>query len=267
MTPSAQLEKNLLDWARESGALALEFYRRTGDLTFKHGREAVTEADRGIEELLRRRIAKTYPDDLIVGEELGGPEAGAAGRRVWQLDPIDGTLNFALGLPGFCISLALMQGPEILAACVHQPVCGDTFIALRGQGARLNGLPIRVSARQPLAESVISTQFKKDGRFVRDAALLQAVTLAPLKCRRTGAIALELAWVACGGHDALIGGFGGGIHLWDVAAGLLLVTEAGGMVTDHRGLPYQAGGPDLVVSNGLIHQEILDLIAAHGGGA
>lgn len=265
MDHDEQLEDNLLAWARESAAIALDFYRKTGDLAFKHGREAVTEADRRIEELLRRRIGLAYPDDLIVGEELGGRAEAADGRRVWQLDPIDGTLNFALGLPGFCVSLALMQGPDILAACVHQPVTGDSFTARRGTGARLNGRPTRVSGRQPLAEAVISTQFKKDGRFVRDAALLQAVALAPLKCRRTGAIALELAWVAGGGHDALLGGFGAGIHLWDVAAGLLLVTEAGGMVTDHRGRPYRAGGADLVVSNGLIHQEILDLIAAHGG--
>ena len=258
------LEQNMIDWAEESAVVARTFYRKTGNLHFKSGREAVTEADHLIETLLRKRISEAFPDDLIVGEELGGDRATASGRRVWQLDPIDGTLNFALGLPGFCTSLALMQGDDILAACVHQPLTGDTFTALRGAGARLNGQPTRVSGRRPLAEAIISTQFKKGGRFVRNAELLQAITLAPLKTRRTGAIALELAWVAGGGYDALVGGFASGIHLWDVAAGLLLVEEAGGTVTDHRGAPYRAEGTDLLVSNGLIHQEILDLIAAHG---
>ena len=262
------LERNMLDWAEEGAAIARDFYRRTGKLKFKHGREAVTEADRQIETLLRLRIGQAYPDDLIIGEELGGPElpaGGERGRRVWQLDPIDGTLNFALGLPGFCTSMAVMLGDDVLAACIHQPLTGDSFTAVLDGGARLNGQPMRVSKRQPLAEAVISTQLKKGGRFVQNPALLQAMALAPLKCRRTGAIALELAWVACGGHDALVGAFSSEIHLWDVAAGLLLVKEAGGMVTDHLGATYQAGGSDLVVSNGLIHQDILDVIAAHSG--
>jgi myo-inositol-1(or 4)-monophosphatase len=259
------LEKNMLAWAAEAAEMALGFYRRTGDLQFKQGREAVTEADRQIETMLRLRIGEAYPEDEIIGEEFGGQGSAGSGRRVWQIDPIDGTLNFALGLPGFCTSMALMSGDEILAACVHQPLVGDSFTAVKGQGARLNGQSITVSDRSPLAEAVISTQFKKSGRFMRNADLLQAITLAPLKCRRVGAIALELAWVASGGYDGLVGGFSGSIHLWDVAAGLLLVTEAGGMITDHLGRPYQAGGADLVVSNGLVHQEILDIIAAYRG--
>ena len=211
-------------------------YRQTGDLTFKSGREAVTEADRHIETLLRQRIAaglsrRSDHRRGIRGDRHRVPK----GCRVWQIDPIDGTLNFALGLPGFCTSLALMQDEDILAACVHQPLTDDSFTAVKGEGARLNGRTISVSGRGPLAEAVISTQFKKDGRFVRNPALLQAINLAPLKCRRTGAIALELAWVASGGYDALVGGFGSDIHLWDVAAGLLLVAEAGGRVTDLAG--------------------------------
>ena len=257
------LEKNMLAWAEESAVVARLYYRKTGDLTFKSGREVVTEADREIETLLRRRIGKAYPEDLVIGEEYGGESTDQPGRRIWQVDPIDGTLNFALGLPGFCTSLALMQDDTILAACVHQPLTDDSFTAIKGEGARLNGQRITVSQRQPLAEAVVSTQFKKHGRFVQNPALLQAINLAPLKCRRTGAIALELAWVASGGNDALVAGFASQIHLWDVAAGLLLVTEAGGRVTDLAGGQYQTGGPELLVSNGLIHQEILDLVAAH----
>lgn len=253
------LEKNMIAWATDCSELAMSFYRRTGDLEFKREREAVTEADRQIERFLRQKIKKCYPDDAIVGEEFGGTEA-VPGQRVWQLDPIDGTLNFALGLPGFCTSMAVLDGENILAACIFQPTTGDCFSASAGQGARLNGKAIEVSKRHPLSEAVISTHFKKYGRFVQNPGLLQAMALAPLKCRRTGAIALELAWVASGGTDALVGGFESTIHLWDVAAGLLLIEEAGGLITDHRGQPYLAGCPDLIVSNGLIHQEILDLI-------
>jgi myo-inositol-1(or 4)-monophosphatase len=236
------LEENLLAWADECGQMARGHFRRTGGLRFKHGREAVTEADLAIEEMLRRKIAAAYPDDCVVGEEMGGDGSAATGR-VWQIDPIDGTLNFALGLPGFCTSLAVLEGEEIIAACVHQPLVGDFYSAVAGGGARLNGEPMRVSGRAILAEAIVSTQFKKGGRFVQQPALLREFALRTLKCRREGAIALELSWVASGGFDALVGDFGEGIHLWDVAAGLLLIQEAGGRITDQNGQPYRPGGP------------------------
>jgi hypothetical protein len=163
------LEENLLAWADECGQMARGHFRRTGGLRFKHGREAVTEADLAIEEMLRRKIAAAYPDDCVVGEEMGGDGSAATGR-VWQIDPIDGTLNFALGLPGFCTSLAVLEGEEIIAACVHQPLVGDFYSAVAGGGARLNGEPMRVSGRAILAEAIVSTQFKKGGRFVQQPA-------------------------------------------------------------------------------------------------
>ena len=224
----------------------------------------MTEADGAIEAMLRRRIAAVYPEDHVIGEEMG--DAGgdpAPGAWVWQVDPIDGTLNFALGMPNFCTSLAVLEGDRIVAACVHQPLAMDTYSAFAGGGARLNGHPLTVSGRQPLAEALLSTQFKRGGGFVQDPELLQAFALAPLKCRRVGAIALELAWVASGACDALVGDFGDGIHLWDVAAGLLLIQEAGGRISDHRGRPYQAGGAELVASNGVVHDEIVDLIGRY----
>ncbi len=258
MIDHRQLEETLTAWAREAGGMALDHWRGGEALTFKSGREAVTAADPAIERMLRARIASAFPDDAVVGEELGGtaPDHG----RVWHLDPIDGTLNFALGLPGFCVSIALLEDGEALAACVHVPVGGDTYTAVRGTGARRNGLPIRVSERAHLADAVISGQFKKDGRFVRDPALLQALILRTLKLRKVGAIALELAWVADGSYDALVAGFGGWIQVYDVAAGLLLVQEAGGTISDHRGRPYVSGGADLVVTNGLVHAELCALV-------
>jgi myo-inositol-1(or 4)-monophosphatase len=253
------IERTMVAWAREGAEIARRYWRNTGDLQFKSGREAVTEADRLIETMLRERIRNIYPADGIVGEEFGGDSNAAGSGRVWQIDPIDGTLNFALGLPGFCTSLALVENGEVVAACVHVPTTGDSFTTSAGQGARLNGQPIRVSGRAHLVEAIVSTQFKKDDRYVEDPPLLQALHERTYRLRRTGAIALELAWVAAGSYDALLANFRQGIQPYDVAAGLLLIREAGGMCTDHEGRPYPLGGSDLVVSNGKVHRELVDL--------
>jgi len=252
-------------WAEEAGVIARRHYRQTGELRFKSGKEAVTEADLEIERMLRKRIAEEFPADGIVGEELGSdyggvPAVGPSGRS-WHLDPVDGTLNFALGLPGFCTSLALMEGGRVLAACVYQPMLKDGFTSTLGSGSRLNGKPIAVSKRSRMSDAVIGTQFKKNGRFIRNPQLLQAMFLETMKIRKVGAIALELARVASGSYDALIGSFKGPIHSHDVAAGLLLIREAGGRISDHRGRDYVQGGPDLVATNGLIHDQLINLIA------
>ena len=266
-TTLPHLEARMLDWAREAGDIARGYYRRTGELRFKHGRQAVTDADLEIEKMLRGRIGTEFPTDGIVGEELGsdfqgtGP-VGSSGRT-WHLDPVDGTLNFALGLPGFCTSLGLMKGNEVLAACVYQPLLDDGFTATLDGGARLNGRPVSVSTRSHLADAVVGTQFKKNGRFIQNPELLRAIFLKTMKIRKVGAIALELARVAAGSYDALVGSFKEAIHLHDVAAGLLLIREAGGRITDHRGNDYVPGGPDLVATNGLIHEELIELIGKY----
>jgi myo-inositol-1(or 4)-monophosphatase len=215
--------------------------------------------------LLRRRIGEVFPEDGVVGEELGpdyeGTSAVGPSGRTWYLDPVDGTLNFALGLPGFCTSIALMEGDATLAACVYQPLMDDAFTATGGEGARFNGQPVRLSGRSRLAEAVVGTQFKKDGRFVRSPWLLQAIFAETMKIRKVGAIALELARVAGGSYDALVASFREEINTHDVAAGLLLIREAGGRVTDFQGRAYLPGGPDLVATNGRIHDELIDLIA------
>lgn len=263
------LESRMQSWAEEAAGIARGHYRQTGELKFKPGRQAVTDADLEIERLLRRRIGEDFPDDGIVGEELGDHYEGTgrvgSSGRTWHLDPVDGTLNFALGLPGFCTSIALMEGDEMLAACVYQPMLGDGFIATRGRGARLNEVPIAVSGRSRLIDAVVGTQFKKDGRFVRHPDLLQAMFLDTMKIRKVGAIALELARVASGSYDALVASFQGSIHRHDVAAGLLLIREAGGRISDHEGRDYVPGGPELVATNGLIHDELIAMIGRHSG--
>ncbi len=262
-------EQLLVNWCREAGEIALGLFRRTGPLRFKHGREAITEADREIERLLAARIRARFPEDGIWGEEFGRAEgdrsAAPAAGRVWHIDPIDGTLNFALGLPAFCTSVALVDGESVLTACVFNPLLDEAFTASAGEGARLNGRPVRVSDRAALAEAVVSAQLQKRGRFIQNADLLQAVLLGTMKMRRLGTIALEMAYVADARYDALVAGKGSPQALYDVAAGILLVREAGGRVTDHVGAPWRPGAGDLVATNGLVHDELIAVIRAHGG--
>jgi len=254
------LQTTMAGWALEAGQIALSLFRRTGNLEYKYAREAVTEADRRIETLLRTRIAAACPEDSIVGEEYGGRQGADPRQRVWYLDPVDGTLNYALGLPEFCISITLIRGDEILGACIYQPVSGDVFTAERGCGAFLNGKPMSVSGQAELSEAIISTHFKKESRFVSDPVLLQKTNAIPLKMRRMGAIALELAYVAAGFYDGLIGAATSAIPMWDVGAGILLVQEAGGTVSNGDGKPFKQGDHEILACNRHIHTELLTRI-------
>ncbi len=268
MTPGfdpASLEATMHGWALEAAAIARDRFLRTGPLQFKYAREAVTDADREIETLLRQRIRAAFPDDAVSGEEFGADAEAAQGGRVWHLDPIDGTLNFALGLPTFCTSFALMDGDEVVAACVYATLTDECFTAVKGHGCRRNGEPAHVSDRASFAECIFSAQLQKGGRFVQNAALLQALLLRSMKMRRLGTIALEMAYLAAGRFDALVAGRGKPQALYDVAPGLLLVVEAGGRVTDHRGEPYRPGSTDLVASNGLVHNELIGIVREFEG--
>ncbi len=258
----ADLETLMIRWCHEAAGIARHYHRQTGDLAFKYANEAVTEADRQIETLLRGRIGEAFPDDLIVGEEFGGPDKGTdqQGRCIWQIDPIDGTLNYALGLPDYCTSLAVMSGHNVLGACIHQPATGDTFSAMAGQGARLNGEPIRVGAQRDLKDSIISLHLKKDGLIMGDPQLLHTLLGAPMKVRRCGAVALEMAWVAAGFYDLLLASFPDRIHLWDIAAGLLLIQEAGGVAVDFRNRPYRLESPAMMVGSAKVAGQLVPLL-------
>ncbi len=260
-----ELEKMMIRWCEEAAQTARNNHRRTGKLEFKFASEAVTEADGMIEKQLRMRISEAFPQDLIMGEELGGPQPAEvpAGARLWQIDPIDGTLNYALGLPNYCTSLALMEGQKVLAACIHQPPTGDTFSALSGHGARLNGEAMRVGTSRDLKDSIVSLQLKKQGLVMENAQLLHDLSSAPLKLRRVGAVALEMAWVAAGFCDLLVASFKGKIHPWDIAAGLLLVEEAGGEALDFQGRPYRMGSPEMMVGSPRVAHQMVDLFATH----
>lgn len=257
------LEEMMTGWCMEGAEISRGYYRRTGQLEFKYASEAVTRADGEIEKILRARIGETFPEDLIVGEELGGPKAGEVppGARVWQIDPIDGTLNYALGMPNYCISLALLEGDKVIAACIHQPSTGDTFAAMAGLGARLNGDTMQVNSTRDLNDSIVSLQLKKRGRVMQNPQLLHDLSAAPLRLRRCGAVALEMAWVAAGFCDLLVASFKNEIHPWDVAAGMLLVEEAGGEAVDFQGRPYRMGAPEMMVGSPRVARQMAGLFA------
>jgi myo-inositol-1(or 4)-monophosphatase len=239
-------------------------FGHTGPLAFKHGHEAITEVDRRVEDRLRAAILARFPDHRVEGEEAGAQGPGDS-EWTWHIDPIDGTLNYSVGIPLFSSTVAVEHQGVLLAGGVVDPLRAELFTAARHEGAWRGEIPLRVSARPRLGEALVSTQFGRRSIYVDDPALLQTLLRAPLKTRRLGTIALELAYVAAGRMDMVLAGKGVPQNLYDVAAGVLLVEEAGGRVTDAEGGPFGPGSRELVASNGRIHQEILDLLDAHRG--
>lgn len=231
----------------------------TGPLTFKYGHEAVTEVDREVEDELSELILDRFPDHRILGEE-----AGARGREdadwIWHIDPIDGTLNYSVGIPVFSCSIAVEERGQLQAAGVLDPLREECFSAGLGVGAFLGEDRLEVSARGRFREAIVSTQFGRSSLFVDDPVLLQKMMREPLKVRRLGSIALEMAWVAAGRLDLMLAGKSTPPNIYDIAAGILLIEEAGGRVTDATGRPPSEGGCELIASNGLLHDELMEIL-------
>jgi myo-inositol-1(or 4)-monophosphatase len=223
--------------------------------------DLVTDVDMAIEREFRRRIAERFPDHSVLGEEMGGSATAPAGP-CWVFDPIDGTTNFAHGLPIFCSSLALEVGGEALVAAVYDPTRRELFTAERGGGAFLNGKPMHVSSAGTLLESVLVTGFPYDvhSRVAEIVGLFGEFVGRARAVRRLGSAAIDLCYVAAGRMD---GFWERDLKPWDIAGGALLVTEAGGTITNFRGEPFHSRGADVVASNGRIHPAMLEIIAEH----
>jgi myo-inositol-1(or 4)-monophosphatase len=214
----------------------------------------VTEMDARAESLLVEQLRGAFPDDAILAEE-GGATPGGSGRR-WIIDPLDGTTNYAHGVPAFAVSVALQEGRRVRLGVVYDPNREELFVAERGGGATLNGAPIAVSATDTLDGSLLTTGFPYDIRVRPDNNLKEygVFSLRSRGVRRWGSAVIDLAYVAAGRFD---GYWELRLMPWDVAAGALLVEEAGGRVTDIRGAPLDLDAPTLVASNGRIHDDIL----------
>ncbi|MBZ0272909.1 inositol monophosphatase [bacterium] len=244
--------------AKEAGAFLAS---RAGISRIEHKGEInlVTEADIACERLLRDRLLALVPGSSFFAEEEGGERTG---EWQWVVDPLDGTNNFAHGIPIWCVSIALRNGGEVVLGVVHVPPFGETFTATKGGGAYLNGEPIRASATGRLIESVVATGFAYDRRTNPQNNLdhFREMALEVQGLRRCGSAAIDLCWLAAGRFD---GFWELRLGTWDVDAGILIVREAGGRVTDFGGEPPADPPPHLLATNGHLHDEMMSVLARH----
>jgi myo-inositol-1(or 4)-monophosphatase len=245
--------------ACEAGALQRARYGRVGEIRTKSADvDLVTEVDEACEALVAEGLAAERPDDALLGEEGGG--RGPQGARVrWVVDPLDGTTNYAHGYPRFCVSIGIEREGEPLVGVVYDPLMDELFEAVRGEGARCNGRRLRVSAEPALERALVATGFAYDRRKSEADNLdhFAAFLKGARAVRRDGSAALDLCYVAAGRLD---GYWEMKLQPWDVAAGGLLVEEAGGRVSDlSDGAGWREGG-EVVASNGRIHQAMRALL-------
>ncbi|WP_101807715.1 inositol monophosphatase family protein [Paenibacillus pasadenensis] len=226
--------------------------------------DLVTEVDRGSEKLIRSLIMMNFPDHSFLGEEgvEPGPAASAQALEdvrdaeyLWIVDPVDGTTNFVHGFPFFTVSIALARRGEVILGVVYDPSADELFIAEKGKGAYVHGKRMSVSGEETLRTSLLATGFPAEHREALPRNLAQLQRLAPQvrNIRSGGSAALHLAYVAAG---RLSGFWEVGLSSWDIAAGALLVQEAGGRIGDQDGTPYHLGVRDVLATNGRIHGEL-----------
>ena len=246
-----------LDAARGAGEILLRHWGKLSGYELKGAVDPVSRADRESEAFLRDRLVGAFPDDGFVGEE-GMAQAGASGFR-WVADPLDGTTNFVHGHPIFAVSIAVERDREFVAGCIHVPVLRETFHAARGGGAFLDGRPIHVSNTSVLGRALVATGFPYNQREVVDdlVAKVRAALGAVQGLRRVGAAAVDLAYLAAGRLD---GYWEQGLAAWDVAAGQVIVEEAGGRVTDWAGGPHDPWTGPILASNGVLHERLKGLL-------
>jgi myo-inositol-1(or 4)-monophosphatase len=251
--------------ARAAGQ-RIEIGRRAGvTVDYKGRNDLVTNVDREVETFLRAEIKELFPEDRIVGEEYG-TEDGVDGdgedglHRQWLIDPIDGTTNFSMGVPIYCVSIALFAGGETVVGAIYDPTRDELFSARRGHGTRVDGMEVKSSAEQDLSHAVMVTGFppiKTDDTFESIVWKFGHVARASRGVRRLGSAALDLAYIATGRID---GFWEFNLNPWDTAAGYLMVEEAGGRVTQADGAPFSPFAKSVVATNGHIHDSLLDVL-------
>jgi myo-inositol-1(or 4)-monophosphatase len=249
------LEK-AVEIAREAGALLAGYYERRVPFESKGEFDLVTEADRASEKLIVERLSSHFPSHGILAEEGGGHDSPSEYR--WFVDPLDGTTNFAHSFPMFNVTLALARGEELIAGVVYVPLSNEIFTAERGSGAYLNNRRIHVSSAKRLADSLSSTGFPSRKRqHNANIYFYYQLAMASHGVRRTGSAAIDIAYVASGRLDFF---WEFGLKPWDVAAGSLLVQEAGGRVSEMDGAAHSVTKSHSFLSdNGALHAEILEI--------
>ena len=245
------------DIARQAGAVLMGGYGNVGSIQQKGAIDLVTEFDRRSEEVILSFLRREFPDHAILAEESGRNET--VSEYQWVIDPLDGTTNFAHGIPIFCVSLGLLRSNVPVLGVVYDPFHNEMFCAESGRGATLNGQPIRVSSRTDLGQAVISTGFPYDVRTTPRNNLAQFVQfqLRTQAVRHLGSAALDCTWTAMGRLD---GYWESGVKAWDVGAGALIVREAGGRVTFGEEDESFLSTDSILVSNGFIHEQMLRVL-------
>jgi myo-inositol-1(or 4)-monophosphatase len=247
--------------ARDAGRILAEKFGRTAlEISNKGDIDLVTEADLAAERFIIERIKSHYPRHAILAEEsdASGIKHEGAGEYKWIIDPLDGTTNYAHGYPAFCVSIALEHDKRIELGVIYDPLRDELFSAERGEGATLNGRRIHVSEVEELNNAMLCTGFPYNVREMGDFARhFYNFIMNAQGVRRDGTAALDLAYVACGRFD---GFWEEGLRPWDVAAGILLIAEAGGRVSYYDGSPFNVYTPPILASNGLVHDAMMHVL-------
>ena len=247
-----------IDLARQAGKVQMDHLGRVKTIERKGAINLVTEVDKLCEKLIFDGLQKAFPNHDVLGEE------GIATRREsefrWIVDPLDGTTNYAHSFPFFGVSIALEHKGDIICGVIYDPVREELFAAEKGKGTTLNGDPVRVSAAGNLKESLLATGFaysvQEKGR-PDNLDNFEAFIKTALAVRRPGAAAIDLAYVACGRLDGFWELF---LKPWDIAAGVIIIREAGGTVTNFDGTPVDIYGIEILASNGKIHEEMINVL-------
>jgi len=244
--------------ARQAGEVLRSFHGNLKDIRKKGAIDLVTEADIASERLVVETIRSVFPDHAVLAEESGRIEGDE--RFQWIIDPLDGTTNFSHGLDLFAVSIAFYEEGVPRVGVVFNPATGEFFEAAAGQGARLNGQPIRVSGQESLKDSLLVTGFPYNFKEILPQLMSRfaGCLSASQGVRRLGSAAIDLCFVACGRFE---GFWEQNLNPWDTAAGLLILLEAGGRVTDFSGRPFEVDMKEILATNGRIHDAMLDLMS------
>ena len=247
--------ESAIEIAHQAGSLLRYYFERHVRVELKGAFDLVTEADRASEKLIVEALKARYPEHSILAEEGSGHESASEYR--WYVDPLDGTTNFAHGYPVWNVTLAIEKAGEVIAGVIFDPSRDELFTCEKGGGAFLNGRRIHVSRNAKTEDSLFSTGFPSRRRHLNvNIHFYHQLAMASHGVRRGGAAAIDLAYVACGRLD---GFWEFGLSPWDMAAGKLLVEEAGGIVTDMKGGKHQLKAPDIMADNGAIHEEVVTM--------
>lgn len=254
----SDLKEVLLEAAREAGRIIQHYFQGTFTIDNKEGiNNLVTEVDTRAESRIIEVIRSHFPDHSIISEEVGALTRDSPYK--WIIDPIDGTVNFAHGIPICCVSIGLSHEDEMLMGAVYNPMMNELFFAEKGKGATLNDQPISVSKKSDFNKACLVTGFPYKWPETKEHPIrvFERFILQGLPVRRLGSAAIDLCWVACGRFD---GFWEYNLSPWDIAAGYLIVSEAGGRVTNFDGDPYSVYDRQTLATNGLIHEEMLQII-------